>query len=266
MTKNLETLTTQERLRLARQRKRRRRLLRLLVVLLVLAACTGLYVLLHQPWIQFGEIAVHGSQRITPEEIKVAAGIGKDEPVNLFRTSKSRLLSGLQNDVRVGDVRAEYKFPNRLDVYLQDRVGLLCVRCAYGGFVTVDKTGLILSTTNGIVDSTVPFFSGYRAGNVYVGDLVPDKPVTQVLRFLSGISAEAREQIAEVSLGTDNRVEVRLHYGFPVRLGPVEDLDEKSAIFMTVFGEIQGKHVRAAFIDLQYSKPYIKLLPEKPKQ
>jgi len=252
--------TIQERLSQARRRARRRRILRLLLLFFLIAVMGALYCLLHQPGLSLGTVNVHGNTRITREEILLASGIAPGEAVNFFRVSGDRLQKNLANDVRVAEVRTEYHFPLTFDVYVTERVGIMCVRCAYGGFVTLDGHGIVMSASNGIIDGSVPFLTGFTAGNVYLGDCVGDKPVSQILKFMTGISADARSLISEVALEPDAHVEIRLAYGFPVRLGHIDYVDEKAKIFMTVFQEIRDKNVKAAYIDLQFSKPFIKLL------
>jgi hypothetical protein len=50
-----------------------------------------------------------------------------------------------------------------------------------------------------------------------------------------------------------------MRYGFPVILGPVNELAGKAELFMTVFNEIKGKKVQVEYMDLQYTKPFVRL-------
>ena len=40
----------------------------------------------------------------------------------------------------------------------------------------------------------------------------------------------------------------------------MNELAGKAELFTTVFDEIKGKNVKAEYMDLQYSKPFIKLV------
>jgi hypothetical protein len=44
-----------------------------------------------------------------------------------------------------------------------------------------------------------------------------------------------------------------------VILGPVNELAGKAELFMTVFNEIKGKKVQVEYMDLQYTKPFVRL-------
>jgi hypothetical protein len=100
-----------------------------------------------------------------------------------------------------------------------------------------------------------------HCGSAYIGDQIKTPEVVNVLNFMQGLSSEARAQIAEIVLEPDQKIQIRLKYGFPVLLGPVSDvgLKAKSELFMTVFEELKDKRVKAKYIDLQYTKPFIKL-------
>ena len=50
-----------------------------------------------------------------------------------------------------------------------------------------------------------------------------------------------------------------MDYGFPVMLGPVNELAGKAELFMTVYNEMKGKNIQALYMDLEYSKPYVRL-------
>ena len=55
-----------------------------------------------------------------------------------------------------------------------------------------------------------------------------------------------------------------MRYGFPVILGPVNELAGKAELFMTVFNEMKGKKVQIEYMDLQYSKPFVRLRQQEP--
>lgn len=250
--------TIQERLQQERSRKRLRRFRLLLILALILLTVSGVWWLLRLPGLAMGDIVIHGSQKITRHE--VLAMTNCTEPVNLFRVSKSAILQKLKTDVRVKDVTASYSWPPVLNVYIEERQPSLYVLNGYKGYVKVDATGLIMDTGGAIKDSQVPLLTGISCGNVYIGDNLEEPDILEVLKFMRPLSKEAKSQIAEVRLDQERKVKVLLRYGFPVLLGPVDEVALKADLFMTVFNEFQNKRVKAEYIDLQYSKPYIKLI------
>ena len=102
--------------------------------------------------------------------------------------------------------------------------------------------------------------SGKDCGNLFIGDRLQDQDIRDVLLFFQKLKADAKEQIAELHLDGEKNLTLQLRYGFPVILGPVNELAGKAELFTTVFDEIKGKNVKAEYMDLQYSKPFIKLV------
>lgn len=248
--------TLQERLQQNRRHKRQRRLLRLclLVCLVVLLGAAWYYV--HRPGFAFGDVTLTGTKLFTRQDLLRLGGTR--EPVNLFNLSRRRLLRALKEDVRIKDASASYGW-GILNVSVVERKPALYLASSFNSYVKIDEHGLVLDIGSGIKDADVPLYSGIKCGGAYIGDTITMPEVVSMLNFLQSLSEEAREQVSEIVLDSEGKVQVRLKYGFPVLLGPVGELKGKSELFMTVFEEIKGKNVKAKYIDLQYSKPFIKL-------
>ena len=116
-----------------------------------------------------------------------------------------------------------------------------------------------MDVTSGIPDDNAPMLTGEDCGSLYIGDVVENKDVLKVLDFLNAIDLAAQDQFVQIVIDKDKNVKIQLKVGFPILLGPVEELQNKTELFMTVFNEIKGKKIVAEYIDLTYSKPYIRL-------
>ncbi len=236
-----------------RQQRRRRRIAAASLILVVLLLS---WYIVSRPSFAFGDIVVSGSSLITRQDILRISG--NKEPVNLFRISRRQLLKCLKNDVRVADATGSYGW-GILYINVVERKPVLYLKNAYKNYVKVDEHGLVLDIGSGIKDASVPLCAGVSCGSVYVGDVIAVPQVKEVLDFVRGLTDEARSQISEIVVDPGGKVQVSLKYGFPVYLGTVDGIKDKSSLFMTVFDEIHHKQVRAQYIDLQYAKPYIKL-------
>lgn len=230
---------------------------RLLLLILVLAACWGAWRYVSSPGFACGDVTVHGGKSIDRAALLKMADI--QEPVNLFRVSKGRVLKVLEGDVRVEKAEAHYVWPGVLDVTVHERKPAMYIRCSYHNYAKVDKDGLVLDVTDGIKDAAVPVLTGVCCGNVFIGDKVEDDRIQDILRFHRGLSGEAQDQVTELYLDPEEHLQVRMQQGFPVKIGPVNELAEKDKLFMTVFNELKDKPIRAEYIDLEFSKPFIKL-------
>ena len=118
---------------------------------------------------------------------------------------------------------------------------------------------MVMEMTDGIKDASVPRLAGVACGNAFIGDTLQNDMIREVLKFMDKLQPDAKEQIADLSVDTEKKLTVHMRYGFPVILGPVNELAGKAELFMTVFNEMKGKKVQVEYMDLQYSKPFVRL-------
>ena len=256
--------TMQERLRQHKRRRRLRFLGRLVAILLLGYGLNYGWNYIHQPGLAIGTITIHGSSLLSEEEA-IELG-GSNPPFNFFNVSRSRLLDALKHDIRFQNPRIDYHWPTNYEVYVEEREPALYVANSYRSYLQLDYNGLIMNVTTSIPDAKAPVLAGAKCGNVFLGDKVDNQNVIYILEFLQQLSGEARDRIAEIAIDNRQEVKLRLRNSFPILLGPVEKLPEKATLFMTVFGEIKNKNIKAEYIDLTFAKPYIKLIPKKDKK
>ena len=256
--------TMQERLRQHKRRRRLRFLGRLVAILLLGYGLNYGWNYIHQPGLAIGTITIHGSSLLSEKEA-IELG-GSNPPFNFFNVSRSRLLDALKHDIRFQNPRIDYHWPTNYEVYVEEREPALYVANSYRSYLQLDYNGLIMNVTTSIPDAKAPVLAGAKCGNVFLGDKVDNQNVIYILEFLQQLSGEARDRIAEIAIDNLQEVKLRLRNSFPILLGPVEKLPEKATLFMTVFGEIKNKNIKAEYIDLTFAKPYIKLIPKKDKK
>jgi cell division protein FtsQ len=177
----------------------------------------------------------------------------------MFNVDADKVEEALRYDVRFKTVHAEYKWPGVLHINVQERRPALYVENAYQGYAKIGYCGTVMDVTSGIPDDNAPMLTGVDCGSLYISDVVENKNVLSVLNFLNSIDITAHEQFTEIDIDKENNVKVQLKIGFPILLGPVAELKDKTELFMTVFNEIKGKKIVAEYIDLTYAKPYIRL-------
>ena len=249
--------SSQEKLQEDRRRRRVNNVIWLLGLLVFAVAVVAGWNRVHRPDFAFGDIVVHGSRQFTRE--KVLQMTGAKEPVNLFLVSKNQIVTALQGDVRVESAEAHYDLPSVLHVYIKERKPVLYVVTDYGNYAKLDKTALVMELTDGIRDASIPRLAGVACGNAFIGDTLQNDTIREVLKFMDELQPDAREQIADLSVDAEHKLLLHMRYGFPVILGPVNELAGKAELFMTVFNEMKGKKVQIEYMDLQYSKPFVRL-------
>lgn len=249
--------TNHERLLYKRSRRKYYRARAVFYLLCFAIIIAGTYYLLHRPWLAFGKIVVEGGENITVEEIKRLDSI--PEPVNLFNVSRSNLENVLRNDLRVEKVSTSYIWPNILQVNVTERKPAVYVECSYDGFAKVGYNGCVLEVGKGIKDASAPFISGRKIGNVYNGDIVKDKEILRLVQFLGKLDKSITSEISEIAIDDSDRIRIYLLSGVPILLGNSEELEKKVDTFVIICNELKTKKINAEYIDLTYSKPYVKL-------
>ncbi len=249
--------STRERLR----KERRRRRVRLLRCVCFFIICSALLAAgwqwVRQPGFAFGSINVEGTDKVSTKEILQLAGV--EEPTNLFVVSPWKVKKALAHDVRFEKAAVSYSWPGVMLVKITERRPAVYLACSYKGYAKVDYNGVVMEVSNGIKDANAPVLSGIVTGNIYFGDKISEKQVLLILNFLSRLDRDTVAHISEIALDSQNNVKFYLQYGYPMLLGDVYQIMDKLELFVTVFNEIKAKNIRVEFIDLTFTKPYIKL-------
>ncbi len=244
------------------RKKRRMHFLRLLIYTVgIVLVFIGTWYYVHKPGFSFGQVSINGTELLTEEDIIRMAG--SQPPFNLFAVSPSKVRYALQHDVRFLHADAGYIWPGILNVTVEERKAALYVLNAYQRYLKLDYSGMVLSVTSGIPDADAPLLVGEECGNVYTGDVIANEDVLSLLRFLQSIGAKTEAHIAEIIVDNQKEVKLQLRTGLLIILGKINQVHEKADVFMIVYNEIKDKEIRADYIDLTFSKPYIKLIGNK---
>lgn len=241
------------------RRKPRRRLNKAKVALLVtsVALLIASYVLLHQPWLAFGQLQVVGDTAVTLDEVKEMGDAA--EPLNIFNINRKKLLSSLRSDYRVEKADLSLGWPNILKVVITDRKPALYVAMEGGQYAKVDPTGHIIGLADGVTGGDAPFVSGWHINQADLGSVTDDDEIQGILKFLGQLDDDLKQRINEIHVDGEQNIRIYLHNGIPVILGSYENAQAKLKTFKAVCQELETKKIKAQYIDLTYEKPYIKL-------
>lgn len=241
------------------KRKPRRRLnkARAALFLCSLLLLIASYVLLHQPWLAFGQLQVVGDTAVTLEEVREMGDAG--EPLNIFNINRQKLLASLRSDYRVEKAELALGWPNVLKVVITDRKPALYVAMEGKQYAQVDPTGHIIGAADGVTGGEAPFVSGWHIAAADLGDVTEDEEIQGILGFLRKLDPDLRDRIMEIHVGENKSLKIYLHNGIPIILGTWENGIQKLETFKSICQELEAKKIKAQYIDLTYEKPYIKL-------
>lgn len=254
----------QQELKRRRKRRRWRQFRNLLILILIVGALWQGWNIIHDPNITFGSIQVSGTRKLSNDEILQMAGCRR--PINIINLSTSKVERAIKNDVRFVSGKCKYEWSGGpvFHVTVIERSPAIFVSDNYGSYIKIDYEGIIMSVTKGVPDSSAPILLNEYLENVYVGDKVNSPRILAILNFMNGLSFEACHKFSEIKVDEHNNLHVMLKTGMHVVVGILSDVKDKASTFMTIVNELKDNALDVEFIDMRFTKPYIRLR-EKPK-
>lgn len=213
--------------------------------------------LLYLAPIPLGSMTVTGSKTVSIEDVKVAGNI--KDPVNILQINRERLKQRLSHDLRVDSVDISYRFPLTMEVAIKERVPLMVLPAQFG-YLTIDRQGQVIDSSDSLKGLKVPLVSGLGAGNLLLGDWVTDPAMKAAVTYLDALPADYLAQLEEINLGDGDQLLAYTTDGVQIRIGNQEQLKEKAEMTVNMLKDLQDKHVRAQYIDVNLDAPYVKEL------
>lgn len=212
--------------------------------------------ILHKPWFAFGTIYITGTEKISKNEILELTKL--QEPANLFLVNSNNVETILSNDLRIKSVKTRYELPNIFHIDLVEAQPLFYVISNYG-FVSVREDGIIISAEKNIKEGNAIILSGVSVNNHFIGDKIEDENIKLVVEFLNNIDSNLRNQISEFNIYDEKKSKIIDLMGRNYILGEVKNIPSKARVFSAIIKEVLEKNIAVEFVDLSYSKPYIKI-------
>lgn len=227
----------------------------------ICSSFVAIYFLLCQPWFSFGRVYITGVQQISRQDILSLTGL--KEPVNLFLVDKKNIEHILANDLRIKKADVYYELPNVLHINITEETPLFYAKSNYG-FVSVNNDCVVIGATKNIKDALAPVVTGISSGNSFVGDRLAGLETNFAKDFLDALDAGSRSKVSELNI-TGGKAKIFDLAGRPYIIGEMSEAGKKAAAFCAIIKEITEKNLAVEFVDLSYSKPYIKIKQQQPQ-
>ena len=234
---------------------RRNHKLKFLILLALLVIFFLLKYLIAQPFMYFGSVVVVNNVNLTKQDVLIIARIR--EPVNLFLNNNEAIKKNLQADLRVKNVNVEYAFPQKIRIRIEENNPVVCLQSKHA-FYEVDSKGVILKAGTNIKNPNIPMITGIKIADLYVADQIQDQEIINIIKFINSLDAEVYNSISEINLNQEI-VSILTLNRLKIILGKALEIPEKIEIFKLVMQEVQAKQMAIEYIDLTYSRPFIKL-------
>ena len=225
------------------------------ISLFVLALLVATYLFLTSTFFSVGSVVIEGTKYLPNEDVYRAAGI--PERVNIFRLDPADIKRRLLHDLRVAEADVKRQFPATVVIRITERKPLAYTACSYG-FVQMDKQGVVVASLKTIKQFNVPFITGVRLGNSYVGDTIEMPQIKKVLEYLAALDEGTLNQLSEINIKPSGELTAYTTHPIVIRLGNQERLAEKAKLTAEILQDISGRKATIEYIDLNYASPYIK--------
>jgi len=225
------------------------------IFLWLLLAAALLAGLVWSPLLALQEIRVSGQTSIPAEDFYQILGVHRGDPLLLIRPSNAE--QALLKDLRIEHGTVEYAWPTGLHVDITEREALAVVACDYG-YLNIDREGRVIFACKYYQQQKIPLLVGLRFRDAYIGDQLEDAGLTGILDYLSRLDAASRAAIERISVDANGYAVAYVPGAVEIRIGQLERLDEKARLTRDFLAELKTAKYPIAYIDLNYSSPFIK--------
>ena len=237
------------------RKSRRNHKFKILVILALIALFFLFRYMVAQPFMYFGSVEVINAVNLTKQDVLLIARIR--EPINLFLNNNDEIKNNLKEDLRIKDVKVEYAFPQKVKITIQENKPIICLQSKHA-FYEVDSKGVILRVTSNVKNPNIPIITGIKISELYVGEQIKVDLVVNIIKFISSLDEDVYNSISEINMNNEI-VSILTLNRVKIILGKATDIPDKSETFKLVMQEIQAKKMAIEYIDLTYSRPFIKL-------
>lgn len=206
--------------------------------------------------IPFGVVKVDGDAGISAWDLAQTGLI--PDPVNIVQISKKDLTKSLEQDLRVASVRMNYALPLTLEMHLVARKAVVAVMTDYG-YGELDASGQCIHVDSAVGSKSLPMLTGYKMGNLLLGDQVEAKHVLAALSYIEHLTPEGRARISEVNIGEVSKFVAYTVDGIALRLEVDDKMADKAKLTESMLKDIKEKNLNVESIDVNLESPFMKI-------
>lgn len=231
-------------------------------MLLRRGAPAGVVILLFLVWlflrlapVPFGTVLVDGNEKMTYSDVYRGSGI--EDYVNVVQLSPSTMQDKLRHDLRVADVTVSRELPATIHVRLQERKVAAVIATMYG-FAYIDNSGTVIALEPQIKGVSAPILTGKRMDTLLLGDVISDSTVQAALQYLTSLSAVGLHNVAEINVGSPQKIIAYTTDSIPVRLGSGDAPAERARLTEELLREVKSNQLAVEYIDTNLKSPLVK--------
>ncbi len=217
--------------RRALAKKRKKRTLLILLCLLAVMLIT-----FFSPLFKISNITVSGIRELTPEYVLTSAGL--ESGVHLTKVDFSGAEKALSKTAYISSAQVKYKFPNALEVIVEEKMPVVYYRFA-DGYVGINVDGVVTDIIQ-TMEKQLPVANGISLGTYSIGqkpelanaEAVQIDALTTVAGTLYDL--EMSDSIAVIDVSEITNIRLTTTKGINVKCGNTAELSYKFSVLREV--------------------------------
>ena len=189
-------------------------------------------------------VEVAGNSEVSKEELVDATRLRRGS--HLLSISTAKVTKRVESLPWIDEARVERILPATIRISVEERSPAAMV-VAINGTYLIDKEGFVLDEGSRQVLSIVDLTSD----PIDPGTRVTLPQIEHVFRVMREIDPSIREQVAEVSARSVDRITLHLKTGIQVLFGAAENIDDKSFAVTALLQRAQEEGKRIEYMDIR---------------
>ncbi len=232
-----------------------------LVLFLILIISVGSYYFLSLPIWRITDVAVGGTQMLSPDEIRDLSGVPIAE--NLFLTSFARTRENLKKITAIKSFHLYRIPPGTVIIKIEERKPI-AVLLFENKSAIIDDAGYILNrnpnlTLNVANMTDLPVISGIGASEYEGEERIAPRASALIVDIIAELSSLLGSRRLQLTPGGFEKISFSLDDILLVKLGRNEDVRRKMDIFKALLSQVNGKWSAVEYIDVRYpDNPVVK--------
>lgn len=205
------------------------------------------------PIFQIQTITVTGNDALSTEKVISLSGLSHGD--NLFWCDATTAKKQLRHNPFVEKISIRRALPDEIILQITERKSVGYIMTT-DGYVQVDREGRLLAIQQSLGNYRLPVISGVGLNELpELGGIIQNKKLKQALDILQSCDVALLDNIAELNVGQEYYVLLYTNQQLEVRLGGLENLEQRLKDLNKILTEIVGVKYASdqiLYIDMRY--------------
>lgn len=213
----------------AQKKRSRRKTEGFFKFLIVLTALTVALVIVQERFFRLQYVYVIGNEKKTSQQIAAVSGLVKGR--NMLGIEEADIAKAMSKDHTIIFKGMQKEYPGVIYLYIEER-NVTAAMQWLGVLYLLDDEGMVMEQrTDSTLPEGLPVVTGFKAGNIYVGQKLTLRSATQLEAYQTIIEELQlqlyTDQVSEINLSDPENIYLITREGVTVRLGDGSQMESK---------------------------------------